>query len=138
MCADDLGLAARRHDLVAKGQQECGGGAVERVHRRQIERQVRRRRAGEPLHVLPGVEALPEAELPREAQLRAAVLQVDPLDAESGVGGARHARPGVLVRRAARSMECQRDEAGVPGLPGRPVDVRPLERHLIRSPVRLR
>jgi len=35
-------------------------------------------------------------------------------------------------------MECQRDEAGVGGLPGRPVDVRPLERHLIRSPVRLR
>src|SRR5207253_9941468 len=59
--ADDLDLAARGDDLVAKLQQERGGSAVERVHRRQVERQVGAWRTGQAPHALPRGEALPEA-----------------------------------------------------------------------------
>src|SRR5213593_119605 len=71
--ADDLRVATRGDDLVAKLQQERGSRAVERVHRRQIERQVCRRGTGQAPHVLPRGEALPEAELAGEAQLVPAV-----------------------------------------------------------------
>src|SRR5207302_8802124 len=80
--ADDLRLGAGRDHLVAKLEQERGGGAVERVDRRQVECQVRGRRTSQMPHALPRGEALSEAQLAREPQLGPAVLQVDPLDVE--------------------------------------------------------
>jgi len=88
--ADDLGLGAGRGDLVPKREQERGGGAVERVHAGEVERQARGRGTSQAAHTLPRGEALPEAKLPPEAQLGPAVLQVDPLDAEPGVVGVAH------------------------------------------------
>jgi len=90
--ADDLGLGTCRHHLVAKLEEECGGGAVERVHRRQVEGQVHGWRTGQAAHALPRGEALPEAQLPAEAQRGPAVPQVDPLDVEAGIVGVGHAR----------------------------------------------